>query len=119
MKVEASVDLTFTVMPVEDGVTIDVPVVTLNRVQADEFSWNVPGLREELVIALIRSLPKHLRVNFVPAPNRAREFLAAVPPGEEPLVAALSRYLRAQKTIARRMPDLPVVDGVAGNPGMA
>ncbi len=79
----------------EDGVTIEVPVVTLNRVHADEFSWNVPGLREELVIALIRSLPKHLRVNFVPAPNRAREFLAAVPPGEEPLVTALSRYLRA------------------------
>ncbi len=79
----------------EDGVTIDLPVLTLNRVEADEFSWNVPGLREELVTALIRSLPKSLRVNFVPAPNRAREFLGAVPPGEEPLLAALERYFRA------------------------
>ncbi len=55
----------------------------------------MPGLREELVTELIRSLPKHLRVNFVPAPNRAREFLAATPPGEEPILDALERYFRS------------------------
>ncbi|HRK45317.1 MAG TPA: ATP-dependent RNA helicase HrpA, partial [Nocardioides sp.] len=79
----------------DDGLTIDVPVSTLNRVEADDFSWNVPGLREELVTALIRSLPKNLRVSFVPAPNKAREFLAAVPAGEEPLLDALERWMRA------------------------
>ncbi|MGI8645249.1 MAG: ATP-dependent RNA helicase HrpA, partial [Nocardioides sp.] len=79
----------------DDGLTIDVPVATLNRVEADDFSWNVPGLREELVTSLLRSLPKQLRVNFVPAPDRAREFLAAVPPGEEPLLEALERHLRS------------------------
>ncbi|HET8969438.1 MAG TPA: ATP-dependent RNA helicase HrpA, partial [Candidatus Nanopelagicales bacterium] len=79
----------------DDGLTIDVPVATLNRVGTDDFSWLVPGLREDLVTELIRSLPKHLRVNFVPAPNRAREFLAAVPPGEEPLLDALERHLRS------------------------
>lgn len=79
----------------DDGLTIDVPVATLNRVEADDFSWNVPGLREELVTALIRSLPKNLRVNFVPAPNKAREFLAAVPPGDEPLLDALERWCRS------------------------
>ncbi len=78
-----------------DGLTIDVPVSTLNRVEADDFSWQVPGLREELVTSLIRSLPKNLRVSFVPAPNRAREFLAAVPPGEEPLLDALERWMRS------------------------
>ena len=72
-----------------------MPVATLNRVAADDFSWNVPGLREELVTSLIRRLPKNLRVNFVPAPNKAREFLAAVPPGEEPLLDALERWLRS------------------------
>ncbi len=60
--------------------TIDVPVATLNRIDADDFSWLVPGLREELVTELIRSLPKNLRVSMVPAPNTAREFLAATPP---------------------------------------
>ncbi len=79
----------------DDGLTIDVPVATLNRVAADDFSWNVPGLREELITSLIRSLPKNLRVNFVPAPNKAREFLAAVPAGEESLLEALERYFRA------------------------
>jgi ATP-dependent helicase HrpA len=79
----------------DDGITIEVPVATLNQVEADDFSWNVPGLREELVTSLIRSLPKNLRVNFVPAPNRAREFLAAVPPGDEPLLDALERHFRS------------------------
>ena len=41
-----------------DGVTIDVPLATLNTVGAAPFTWNVPGLRDELVTALIRSLPK-------------------------------------------------------------
>ncbi len=79
----------------DDGLTIDVPVATLNRVVADDFSWNVPGLREELVTSLIRSLPKSLRVSFVPAPDRARDFLAATPAGEEPLLDALERWCRA------------------------
>jgi len=79
----------------DDGITIDVPVAVLNRVGDEDFSWNVPGLREELVTELLRSLPKHLRVNFVPAPNTAREFLATVPAGEEPLLDALERHLRS------------------------
>lgn len=79
----------------DDGLTIDVPVETLNRVEAADFSWNVPGLRHELVTALIRSLPKNLRVSFVPVPDKARDFLAAVPPGEEPLLDALERWMRS------------------------
>ncbi|WP_227487176.1 ATP-dependent RNA helicase HrpA [Nocardioides malaquae] len=79
----------------DDGITIEVPVATLNQVEADDFSWLVPGLREELVVNLVRTLPKHLRVSFVPAPNTAKAFLAAVPPGEEPLLDSLERFLRA------------------------
>ncbi|WP_238342865.1 ATP-dependent RNA helicase HrpA [Nocardioides cynanchi] len=79
----------------DDGLTIEVPVTTLNRVDAGDFSWNVPGVRRELVTALIRSLPKQLRVSFVPAPDKAREFLAATPPGEEPLLDALERWARS------------------------
>ncbi len=84
----------------QDGVRIDVPLATLNHVGARAFSWHVPGLREELVIALLRSLPKALRVNFVPAPNFARAFLAAVPPGEESLTDALARHLRGVSGVA-------------------
>ena len=78
-----------------DGVTVDVPVATLNQVEPAPFTWQVPGLRHDLVTALIRSLPKQLRVSFVPAPNYASDFLAAVSPGEESLLDALERFLRA------------------------
>ena len=59
-----------------DGVTIDIPLKTLNQARPEEFSWHVPGLRLELVTELIRTLPKNLRRELVPAPNVAREVLA-------------------------------------------
>jgi ATP-dependent helicase HrpA len=59
-----------------DGVTIDIPLKTLNQARPEEFSWQVPGLRLELVTELVRSLPKNLRRELVPAPNVAREVLA-------------------------------------------
>ncbi|MFG3599723.1 ATP-dependent RNA helicase HrpA [Micromonospora chersina] len=77
-----------------DGVTVDIPLPLLNQVPAESFDWQVPGLREELVIALIRSLPKSIRRNFVPVPDYARAALAQMPAGEEPLLDALARQLR-------------------------
>ena len=80
----------------DDGVTVDLPVAALNQVPDDALSWQVPGFREDLVVALLRSLPKQLRVNFVPAPNFARDFLSTVPAGQEPLLDALERFLRSR-----------------------
>ncbi|MET7671513.1 ATP-dependent RNA helicase HrpA [Micromonospora luteifusca] len=77
-----------------DGVTVDIPLPLLNQVPAESFDWQVPGLREETVIALIRSLPKAVRRNFVPVPDYARAALAAIKPGEESLLDALTRELR-------------------------
>ncbi len=81
-----------------DGVTVHVPLATLNQVRPDGFDWQVPGLRLELVTALIRSLPKTLRVAIVPAPDRARAVLAALPrePDGRPLVAAVAAELLRQ-----------------------
>lgn len=56
-----------------DGVTIHVPISILTQLQPEEFTWNVPGLLDELIIGLIKSLPKALRVQFVPAPDSARK----------------------------------------------
>ncbi|MEV4711086.1 ATP-dependent RNA helicase HrpA [Micromonospora sp. NPDC049374] len=88
--------LTYTFDPgtATDGVTVDIPLPLLNQVPAESFDWQVPGLREELVVALIRSLPKPIRRNFVPVPDYARAALAAITPGEEPLLDALTRQLR-------------------------
>ncbi len=81
-----------------DGVTVHVPLSVLNQVTADGFDWQVPGLRLELVTALIRSLPKALRRSFVPgARHRARRRCAAIGPDRrpEPFTDALARELRA------------------------
>ncbi|MBN9795692.1 hypothetical protein DMP15_00005, partial [Pseudonocardia sp. UM4_GMWB1] len=48
----------------------------LNQVDPTPFTWQVPGLREELVTALIRTLPRNLRRNFSPAPDHAKAVLA-------------------------------------------
>lgn len=84
---------------VDDGVTVHVPIDVLARLGGDEFAWQVPALREELVTALIRSLPKDLRRNFVPAPDTARAVLAGIDPENEPLLAALQRELRRRTGI--------------------
>ena len=78
----------------DDGITVHVPVEVLARLGGDEFAWQVPALREELVTALIRSLPKDLRRNFVPAPDTARAVLATLEPGTEPLLQSLQRALQ-------------------------
>lgn len=78
----------------DDGVTVHVPVEVLARLGGDEFAWQVPALREELVTALIRSLPKSLRRNFVPAPDTARAVLSGITPSAEPLLDAVQRELQ-------------------------
>jgi ATP-dependent RNA helicase HrpA len=59
----------------DDGVTVDIPLARLNQVDGTEFGWQVPGLREEMVTELIRTLPKQLRTLFVPVPDTARKIL--------------------------------------------
>ncbi|WP_196239149.1 ATP-dependent RNA helicase HrpA [Martelella alba] len=77
-----------------DGVTVHIPLPLLNQVSPQGFDWQIPGVRRELVIALIKSLPKTLRRNFVPAPNYAEAFLERVAAGEGALLDALERELR-------------------------
>ena len=55
-----------------DGVTVHVPLKVLSRITPEQFTWNVPGLLDELILSMIKALPKQLRVQFVPAPDAAR-----------------------------------------------
>lgn len=77
----------------DDGITVHVPVEVLARLGGDDFAWHVPALREELVTALIKSLPKELRRSFVPAPDTAREVLRTMDPGSGPLLESLQHEL--------------------------
>jgi ATP-dependent helicase HrpA len=76
-----------------DGVTVEVPLAVLPRVDGDDLAWQVPGLRHDLVVALLKSLPKSLRVSFVPVPDTAAEVLRRVPPRLGPLLDVLGAEL--------------------------
>ncbi|MEO3938606.1 ATP-dependent RNA helicase HrpA [Dermatophilaceae bacterium Soc4.6] len=98
---DLSLPLTYQFEPgvAEDGVTVHVPVEVLNQVSADGFDWQVPGLREELVTALLRTLPKITRRLLVPAPEHAAATVRALRErglgvADGPLVTVLPRVLR-------------------------
>ncbi|MFD3912437.1 ATP-dependent RNA helicase HrpA [Streptomyces sp. NPDC058603] len=84
-----------------DGVTVHVPLQVLNQVTSEGFDWQIPGLREDVVMELIRSLPKPIRRHYVPAPNYAKAFLERAVPLQEPLPVTLARELQ-------RMVGVPV-----------
>ncbi|MEU9062479.1 ATP-dependent RNA helicase HrpA [Streptomyces sp. NPDC048430] len=84
-----------------DGVTVHIPLQVLNQVISEGFDWQIPGLREEVVTELIRSLPKPIRRHYVPAPNYATKFLERAVPLQEPLPLTLARELQ-------RMVGVPV-----------
>ncbi|WP_328658240.1 ATP-dependent RNA helicase HrpA [Streptomyces sp. NBC_00334] len=77
-----------------DGVTVHVPLQVLNQVTDEGFDWQIPGLREQVVTELIRSLPKPVRRNYVPAPNYAQAFLDRAVPLQEPLTVTMARELK-------------------------
>ena len=98
----------FDISAESDGVTVHIPLPLLNQIEPEGFDWQIPGLRHELVISLIKALPKATRRNFVPAPNYAEAFLARAEPFKKPLLQSLSDELRKMTgvTIAPELWDL-------------
>ena len=96
-----------------DGVTVTLPLAALNQIPADRLDWLVPGLIEEKALDLIRTMPKALRVNFVPAPDFARRAVHRMPFGQgnlpESLAAALGKLsglsVRAENFSPDGLPD--------------
>ena len=86
-----------------DGVTVRVPILFLHQLRPGPFRWLIPGLRTELVTALIRSLPKQVRKSVVPAPDVARRAVelldAQADPEQDDLEQSLERALRQLKGI--------------------
>ncbi|WP_295762126.1 ATP-dependent RNA helicase HrpA [Undibacterium sp.] len=57
-----------------DGVTLSIPLFSLNQVSSDRCEWLVPGMLKEKVHLLIKSLPQKIRRHCVPLPNYAAGF---------------------------------------------
>ena len=78
----------------DDGVTLEVPVHLLNALDAARLSWLAPGFVADKAAGLIRSLPKAMRRNYVPAPDFGRAFGEAFPqPGADDIRGELARFL--------------------------
>src|SRR5450755_4257146 len=73
-----------------DGVTVHVSLASLGAVRETNFEWLVPAFRRELVVALLRTLPKRLRTPLVPIPDTATALLADVKPRSGPLLEVLA-----------------------------
>ena len=92
--VDYSVDYEFDASSENDGVTVNVPISLLPLVDADAFEWNVPGLREELVTELLRSMPKSVRKPLVPIPDTVTQILPLLEAADGGIVDAVRSALR-------------------------
>lgn len=103
-KVKLDVNYVFDPSSKQDGVTIIIPITLLNQIDAWMFDWQVPGLRYDLVLALIKSLPKKLRRHLSPASQYATAFLERTESCSCPLIEALSTEFRQMTgvTIAKQ-----------------
>ncbi len=125
-------DLTFAVTyrfapgEVGDGVTVHVPITVLNRVTSDGFDWHVPGFRDDLVAALVKTLPKALRRNLVPLAESSARAAAAIDRSAPSIVSTLAdvvstiagERIRAGDFDARQVPDhLRVTFSIDGDDG--
>ncbi|TDP41545.1 ATP-dependent RNA helicase HrpA [Nocardia ignorata] len=90
----------------DDGVTVRIPVEQLAHVRAVGFDWLVPGMREELASAYIKTLPKALRRAVVPAPDFASAALRGLTPRAEPLRIGLARELSRLGSVTISADDL-------------
>ena len=77
----------------DDGVSALIPLHVLNQLPEEAFEWLVPGLLDEKIEALVRSLPKNLRVHFVPVPEAVARVLPLLERGVGSLYAQLADAL--------------------------
>ena len=86
-----------------DGATIDIPIGGLSRIDPEIFDGHVPGLREELVVAMMRSLPKPIRKKLAPIPETARSVLEMYEPDRDRFIP----FLRGELTRRSGIPIPP------------
>ena len=97
---ETRLPLTYRFAPGEqhDGVSLTLPAAALRQVSDDALEWLVPGLMVEKIMLMIKSLPKRLRRNLVPAAEVAARTAASIEPlrGEAPFLPTLCKALTAE-----------------------
>lgn len=80
-----------------DGVTLWIPLFSLNQVSSDRCEWLVPGMIKEKVQLLIKSLPQKIRRHCVPLPDYAAGFCERNDFGKGNFLETLIADIREQK----------------------
>ena len=93
--VELRLDYEFDPASASDGLTIDVPVGILGRIDPAPFDWLVPGLRRDLLEGIVRNLPKAIRRTLVPIPETVDDLVGELEPTED--LAETVRSLLARR----------------------
>jgi len=102
----------FSPSDIDDGISVIIPIAMLNQVQYVGFDWLIPALRYDLVVALIKALPKNLRRNFVPAPNYAQACLASINLANANSTAGASSLIEAVAKELLRMTGVRLPENV-------
>nr|WP_253342449.1 DUF3418 domain-containing protein [Neisseria sp. HSC-16F19] len=92
-----------------DGVTLTLPLTVLNRINAAELEWLVPGMLREKIQLLIKALPKQIRRICVPVPEFTTRFLESNPNHSEPIIPQLARF------IAKTAGDMRLLEQIDSN----
>jgi ATP-dependent helicase HrpA len=97
---EYSLEYSFNPGGEDDGITVVVPAALAGSLRPDLFEWLVPGMLEDKIAAMLKTLPKAARRRLVPVPATARRIAAGLDPWREPLDAVLARVLREEFALA-------------------
>ena len=89
-----------------DGIEAGLPLALLGVVDPDAYDWLVPGLHDELIEALIRTLPKRIRTRCIPAADVAREAAADLSDRSGSLRARLAGWVTSYTGLAVQPSDL-------------
>jgi len=89
----------------DDGVTLKVPYKLIHAVRPEVLEWLVPGLREEKVTCLLRSLPKTIRKQLVPIPQTAKVIADDIKPTHPSFLESLEEFLAERYGIRIRRSD--------------
>ncbi|PXF56630.1 MAG: ATP-dependent RNA helicase HrpA [Deltaproteobacteria bacterium] len=79
-----------------DGVTVKIPQGILCSLSPEPFEWLVPGLLQEKITYLLKSLPKQIRKHLVPIPRVAEKIGKKLKKTEKGLFRSLQEGLFRQ-----------------------
>jgi len=91
----------------DDGVTVQVPLPIAQHLTSAQLLWMVPGLREEQINTLLRSLPKVHRKALMPIEPKVREIATQFDPGRGEFLPALADFLSRHYRVLVNAGDWP------------